>query len=192
MKVNVYDFDKTIYINDSAVDFVKYTLKKRPFLIIGTLIKSIPTCILFLFKIRSLKQLKESLMSFILKINNLKEYVEVYWNEKEKYIKKWYLNQKESADIIVSANFDFIIAPIAKRLGVEFIATKFNTKTAKVEGLQCRKENKIKMFYDKYPNYKMNKTYSDSKTDIPLLEEGIEGYVVKGETIEKYYKGYFN
>lgn len=192
MKVNVYDFDKTIYKNDSCVDFVKYTFVKHPFLLITTFFKVLPTGILFLFKLRNLEQLKNKIMSFVPRINNLEEYINSYWDKKEHLIKKWYLDQKEENDIILSANFDFIIGPICKRLGVHnYICTKFNTETGKIEGLQCRKENKIKMFKEIYPNYIMNKTYSDSKNDIPLLENGIEGYIVKGNIIKKYYKGYF-
>ena len=33
MKVNIYDFDKTIYDGDSGYDFYKYMLRRRPFLV---------------------------------------------------------------------------------------------------------------------------------------------------------------
>lgn len=192
MKVNVYDFDKTIYKNDSCEDFIKYTFLKHPFLIIYTLIKSFPTWILFVLKKKTLEELKNQLMSFVPKINNFEGFVNNFWNKKDHLIKKWYLNQRKEDDVILSANFDFIIEPICKRLGIKnYICTKFNIKTGKIESTQCRKENKIKMFIEKFPNFIMNKTYSDSKNDIPLLENGVEGYVVKGEMINKYFPGYF-
>lgn len=192
MKVNVYDFDKTIYKNDSAVDFTKYTLKKHPLLIIKTLFKSIPCIILYLFHKKDLKTLKENLMSYVIKIDNIENYVEKYWDKKEELIKNWYFKQKKDTDVIISANFLFIIAPICKRLGIKYyLATEFDTKTGKILGKQCRGENKIIMFNENFPNFEIDKTYSDSKTDIPLLEAGKPGYVVKRNEIIEYYKGYF-
>ena len=71
------------------------------------------------------------------------------------------------------------------------IRTKIDLKTANLIGNQCRKEEKVKVLKEKYPNILVGETYSDSKNDIPLLEIGNPGYVVKGEKLEKYYKGYF-
>ena len=51
MKVNIYDFDKTIYDGDSGYDFYKYMLRRRPFLVFPNVLKSIPTGIKILFKV---------------------------------------------------------------------------------------------------------------------------------------------
>lgn len=192
MKINIYDFDKTIYKNDSCVDFIKYTLKKHPFLMSFIIIKSIPSMIMYLFNKKYLKKMKENLLSIITKINDFENYIEKFWDKHEKNINSWYLNQKKETDIIISANFDFIINPICKRMKLQnIISTKIDLKTAKIIGNQCRKEEKVKVLKEKYPNILVGETYSDSKNDIPLLEIGNPGYVVKGEKLEKYYKGYF-
>ena len=60
MKVNIYDFDKTIYDGDSGYDFYKYMLRRRPFLVFPNVLKSIPTGIKILFK-----KDKETIYSFI-------------------------------------------------------------------------------------------------------------------------------
>lgn len=192
MKVNVYDFDKTIFLHDSAVEFVKYTFTKHPFLVSLSLIKAFPYGLLYLVNSNYLKILKEQIMSFVPKINNLDDYLNEFWNEKYHLVNKWYIDIKEEDDVILSANYEFIIKPICEKLGVKhFIATPFDIKSGKITGIQCRKKAKLELFREKYPNFIINKTYSDSKNDIPLLESGNPGYVVKGTKLIEYYKGYF-
>ena len=43
------------------------------------------------------------------------------------------------------------------------------------------------MFYEKYPKGIIDKMYTDSKHDLPLIEEAKEGYLVKGDIVKKYY-----
>lgn len=191
MLVNVYDFDKTIYRHDSGVDFYFFSLKKHPFKVLKSTFKTVPSLILYLFKKRSTLDLKDTILYFINEVD-LKKLVNDFWDTHEKYINNWYKKQKRKDDVIVSANTDFLLKEICKRLGIKnMIATTYDFKKKKHVGLHCKNKNKITMFYEKYPKYKMNKTYSDSKHDIPLLEEGKEAYVVKGEKLIKYYKGYF-
>ncbi len=190
MLVNVYDFDKTIYKHDSGVDFYFFCLKKFPIKVLKTTFKTVPTAILYLFKKRNTLELKDKIIYFINEID-LDVTVKEFWDTHEKYITNWYKKQKRKDDIIVSANTDFLLKEICSRLGVKMIATTYDFKKKKHVGLHCKNKNKITLFYEKYPKYKMNKTYSDSKHDIPLLEEGKEAYVVKGEKLIKYYKGYF-
>lgn len=191
MLVNVYDFDKTIYRHDSGVDFYFFSLKKHPFKVLKSTFKTVPSLILYLFKKRNTLDLKDNILYFINEVD-LKKLVNDFWDTHEKYINNWYKKQKRKDDVIVSANTDFLLKEICKRLGIKnMIATTYDFKKKKHVGLHCKNKNKITMFYEKYPKYKMNKTYSDSKHDIPLLEEGKESYVVKGEKLIKYYKGYF-
>ena len=48
MLVNVYDFDKTIYKRDSGVDFILFSMKKYPFKVLKSILKTIPILIMFL------------------------------------------------------------------------------------------------------------------------------------------------
>ena len=61
MKVNIYDFDKTIYDGDSGYDFYKYMLRRRPFLVFPNILKSIPTGIKILFKKGNTRDIKDKL-----------------------------------------------------------------------------------------------------------------------------------
>ena len=52
--------------------------------------------------------------------------IERYWDKYVNRISAWYLAQKRSDDLIISASPDCIIGPITRRLGVNFIATEYD------------------------------------------------------------------
>ena len=192
MKVNVYDFDDTIYKGDSGVEFYLYMLRKRFFIVSMSMLKAIPVSILYLLKKRETRDIKDKLFSFIKHIPNLDEYVKSFWNKNQHKIKKWYLEQKKDSDVIITANYDFLIKEICNRLNIRnLIATEYDFNSYKIKGIHSRGEGKIKLFEERYPEYKIDKTYSDSKKDIPLLRAGNPGYVVKNDKIIEYKEGYF-
>lgn len=188
-----YDFDNTIFAGDSSVGFYKYCFFKRPLLVFGYLIASIPTLIMYLFKIRTRIEVKDKLFAFIPKLNNILELVEDYWDINEGGIKEWYLNQKDQDDLIISATYDFIIDPICVRLNIKnVISTDYHLKKGKTVSLHCYEKNKIIMFNEKFPKKTIKVAYSDSASDIPLLEYATSGYVVKGNQLIPYKKGIFD
>lgn len=192
MKVNVYDFDDTIYRGDSGVNFFKYMFKKKFFLVSLFILKSLPTCILYLFKRRDTKDIKDKLFGFIKYVPDIDLYVKSFWDREESKIKGWYLKQKKDNDVIITANYDFLIKEICSRLNIiNLIATKYDFKSYKIIGLHSKGENKLILFKERYPDYIIDKTYSDSKKDIPLLRSGHPGYVVKGDELIIYKEGYF-
>ena len=109
MKVNIYDFDKTIYDGDSGYDFYKYMLRRRPFLVFPNVLKSIPTGIKILFKKGTTRDIKDKLFYFLKDVKDLDKYVKDFWDENEHKIKKWYIEQKEENDVIITANYEFLI-----------------------------------------------------------------------------------
>ena len=72
--------------------------------------------------------MQREFFGYLTMVDNFDEEIERYWNKNEKKIAPWYLKQKRPDDLIISASPDCIIGPIAKRLGVNFIATEFNRK----------------------------------------------------------------
>ena len=68
--------------------------------------------------------MQRKFFSYLTLIDDFDEQIERYWNKNEKKIASWYLAQKRPDDLIISASPDCIIAPIAKRLGVNFMATE--------------------------------------------------------------------
>lgn len=191
MLVNVYDFDKTIYRSDSGVDFILFSLKKYPLKVLKSIFKTIPILIMFLFKKKNFMDVKSSIVYYINEID-LDKLLKQFWDTHESYINDFYKEKHDKTDVIISANYEFLLIPICKRLGVQnLIATSYDFNEKKLIGTHSKGKEKIKLFYERYPNFKMNTTYSDAKVDIPLLEEGKNAFVVKKGNLIKYHKGYW-
>ena len=112
MKVNVYDFDDTIYKGDSGVEFFFYMFRKRFFIVFISVIKAIPSGIMFFFNRSDTRKMKDKLFSFIRYVPNIDDYVKSFWDRNESKIKKWYLDNKKDSDVIITANYDFLIKEI--------------------------------------------------------------------------------
>ena len=169
--VNVYDFDGTIYLNNSLKEFSIFCAKKKPIILICLPIQMF---FLLLFKLNITKDLSH----FYLFLRLLKKSV------KEHKLCKWYLDQKRKDDIIVSASPEFLIKEIAKRLGVSCIASDISLETGK-NFRTCRGKEKVTMFYENYPNAIISKSYGNAKSDYYIMEEGQYGYFVKNITTDE-------
>ena len=93
--------------------------------------------------------------------------IERYWDKNEKKISAWYREQKRPDDLIISASPSCIIGPIAKRLGVNFIATEFDREYGVfTNNLMYAKEKSRYIIDHGFPV--IDNFYSDSLSDMPL------------------------
>lgn len=185
MKVNLYDFDNTIYKGDSSTDFFFYSLMRYP-----KMIKYLPRCILaaikYKLKIISKTQMKETFFSFLEIIDDVDKHVLTFWNTHSCYIKEFYLKKDHSKDIIISASPEFLLKPITDELKVlDLIGSKVNKTTGKFTGLNCHGEEKIKRLNKKYKDIEVIRSYSDSTSDIPILKLAKKAYFVKGNKVKR-------
>ena len=188
--MNIYDFDYTIYDGDSCKDIVLYGLKKHPFKTLKSLIKTNSLNKKYKKGLISFDIVKESLLSFIFKINNYEEFVNSFVNTHIHKMKPWYLERKTKNDVIVSASYDLWINKFAHELDIKYaIATKVDSK-GKIIGKNCKREEKVRRIKELIGNKKIISAYSDSKADIPMLELTNNSYVVEGNKIYKYKRGY--
>lgn len=183
--INVYDFDKTIYDGDSTIDFYLYCLNRNK-----TLIFMLPTqlygMLLYILKVKEKEYFKEKFFSFIKKIN-VEEYVVDFWKKNNKKIKNWYLENKQTTDVIISASPEFLLKGLEKELKIgRIIASVVDPKTGKFTSKNCYGKEKVKRFKTEYKNTKIKDFYSDSLSDLPMMELAKNGYIVKGNTIVNY------
>lgn len=188
MKYDLYDFDGTIYDGDSGVDLVLFAIRKKPIVILY-LLKSIKMVVLYLLKLRTKEEVKSKLFSFLQEFPDTDEFVREFWQCHEKKIKQFWKKKKtHRRDIIISASGYFWLKPFADKYNVkDLFATDINPKTGEVSGNNCHGKEKVKLFYDKYPNAEIKKMYTDSINDLPLIEEAKEGFLVKRNKIYSYY-----
>ncbi len=185
--MNGYDFDRTIYDGDCFVDFYFYCLLRRPYIII-MLPYQLILCLLYLCKILSRHNLKQTFHHYLIIVFGTEKMINKFWQKYKRKIKKWYLEQKREDDIIVSASPEFMLRPICDILGVKYlIATPMNIRTGHIKGENCYKDNKVERFKQMFgEDARLESFYSDSKSDIPMLMLADKKYFVFGDIIQEY------
>lgn len=176
--MNTYDFDKTIYINDSSADFYKWCLMRKPGAIIPTLPRTlVKACLYAAGKIKT-KELKEQVFSFLSNLENVDELVEKFWQEKKHGVGQWYLAQKREDDLVISASPEFLLQPIIRELGVSLIATPMDKTSGKILGENCHDVEKVRRFNAEYSGAHTEEFYSDSLTDSPMARIADRAFMV--------------
>lgn len=175
--MNVYDFDKTIYYDDSATDFYLFSLKKDPKLAL-----KLPNLAYNYLKFKKGKitrtELKEVLYQYLPTIDNLDERVKEFWAAHDHKIKQWYLDQKRDDDLIISASPEFLIAPICQQLNLNFMASRLDPKTGRYYGKNCYGEEKVRRYYEVYNENLIDEFYSDHLSDTPLAKMANKAFLV--------------
>ena len=176
--MNVYDFDGTIFPGDCSIGFALWCMKRHPKLWISFfpgMMKS-----LIMHKAGKIPNylLQRRMFSYLTMIDDFEIQIEKYWDKNEKKISAWYLAQKRPDDLIISASPDCIIGPIAKRLGVNYMATEFDREYGIfLNNLMYAKE-KAKYIIDRgFPM--IENFYSDSLADTPLALCAEKAHLVK-------------
>ena len=165
--MNVYDFDGTIFYSDCSIGFALWCMKRHPKLWVTffpSLVKN-----LILYKRGKIPNylMQRRMFSYLTMIDDFEIQIERYWDKYEKKISAWYLAQKKPDDLIISAAPACIIAPIARRLGVNFMATEFDREYGVfVDNLMYAKEKAKYMIDHGFPV--IDNFYSDSLADTPL------------------------
>ena len=176
--MNVYDFDGTIFPTDCSIGFCIWCMNRHPKLWFSFFPKAIKYVIL-----RKKGKIAECLMQrkffgYLTLIDDFEIQIERYWDKNEKRIASWYLTQKKPDDLIISASPSCIIEPIAKRLGVNYIATEFDREYGVFLNNMMYAREKAKYIIDHgFPM--IENFYSDSLADTPLALCAEKAHLVK-------------
>ena len=165
--MNVYDFDGTIFYSDCSIGFAFWCLKRHPklwFTYFPSVIKSF-----FQYKKGKIPNylMQRKMFSYLTMLDDFDVQIEKYWDKYEKRISEWYLAQKRPDDLIISASPSCIIGPIARRLGVNYIATEYDLEYGVfVNNLMYAKEKAKYIIDHGFPV--IDNFYSDSLADTPI------------------------
>lgn len=184
MNMNVYDFDHTIYDGDCTLDFWMYCVKHHPIVLLS-LPQSLWYAICFKLHCCTREQFKEKFYFFLRYLPDVQSDIKLFWDCNCKKIKSFYLNQADPDDLIISASPDFLIDEICKRLAVCSLSSKVNPVTGKLEGPNCRGEEKVNRFREEYPEAHIEKAYFDSESDIAIAKEADEPILVEGHRLKE-------
>ena len=165
--MNVYDFDGTIFYSDCSIGFALWCMKRQPKLWFTFFPGMMKTLVLHKMGKLPNYKLQRKMFSVLTMVDDLDEQIERYWDKYEKRISSWYLAQKKPDDLIISASPECLIGPIAKRLGVNYMATEYDPEFGIfLNNLMYAKEKAKYIFDHGFPM--IDNFYSDSLADTPL------------------------
>ena len=165
--MNVYDFDGTIYPTDCSIDFCFWCMKRHPKLWFTFFPKAVKNLILRKMGKMTEATMQREFFGYLTLVDDFDEQIERYWDKNEKRIASWYLAQKRPDDLIISASPNCVIDPIAKRLGVRYMATDFDREYGVFLNKMKYAKDKARYIIDQgFPM--IENFYSDSLADTPL------------------------
>lgn len=185
--MNVYDFDGTIYDGDSTVDFYLYCLRKKPSILL-CLPKQTYGFLAYKIGRKTKTEFKEYFYSFVQCFTDLDRHVEMFWEQNQKKIKKWYLETQREDDVIISASPSFLLETAMKKLGIHYlICSIVNGKNGKYTGENCYGEEKVRRFYQMFSEQAViDEFYSDGLSDAPVAKLAKKSYLVKGSELKEW------
>lgn len=188
--MNIYDFDNTIYNGDTNKDIILYSLRKHPFKVINALLKANKLNKEYKKGLIPFERVKETMLSFLFKIKDTDKYIEGFVDSHIKNIKPWYLSKKDDKDIIISASYELWIVPFCKKLGIKYVIGTKTNNDGTIKGKNCKGKEKLIRLAEVIPNAVIINSYSDSESDLPILEVAQNAFVVEGNNLMPYKKGY--
>jgi putative flippase GtrA/phosphoserine phosphatase len=176
--VDVYDFDHTIYDGDASRDFLVFCLRTQR----GAwreLPGQVLAAALFVLGVISRDRYKERAFAVLKRLPNPEAVVHQFWQRHRGKLAAWYLAQRRTGDIIVSASPAFLLAPFAAELDATLIGTRMDSTSGSIVGLNCRGEEKVRRLAVGAPGVSIDRVYSDSLSDLPILKLGRRPYIVR-------------
>lgn len=165
--MNVYDFDETIFYPNSVASFAFWCMKRHPRLWITYFPKAAVGVLLCMKGLIPKHKMIRLAFSYLCEIKDFDRQIKEFWDCHEKDISAWYRAQRRPNDLIISASPACIIGPIAKRLGVQYVATEFDRETGVfVDNLMYAKGKAQYIIDNDFPV--IENFYSDSLSDTPL------------------------
>lgn len=180
--MNVFDFDKTIYYSDSTKDFIFWCFRRHPMTLLHVPIIGYYAAKFYLFHIGTKTQFKEKMYGFLKHIDGESD-VEEFWKEKIGGIKPFYREIHRDSDVIISASPEFLLKPLEEKLKITVIASSVDIKSGRYSGVNCHYDEKLRRFYEAYPNGRIDSFYSDSYSDEPLAKIADRAFIVDGDRI---------
>lgn len=186
--MNVFDFDGTLYAGDSSADFIIYAVKKQPALIFF-FVSRLPS--LFAYKTGRIDktELKSRIFAFLNYIKDKKTLISSFWNSHANKFYNWYKEVHKDDDAVISASPEFLLKPACEKLGIKtLIASRVNMDNGEFTGENCRGENKVKRFYEVFPDGVIENFYTDSYADLPLMKTARNSFLVKRGKVSRIEK----
>ena len=181
-RMDVYDFDGTLYQGDSTADFFLHCLRAYP-RIAATLPRTgVAAAGCFLFHAIDKTRFKAALYRFIPRVPSVSYEVRRFWSLNE--CKLVGPCAPHEGDLVVSAGPEFLLRDVCAKRGLQLIASKVDPCTGHVLSPNCSDAEKIARLYERFPDVRIEHFYSDSLNDAPLAGLADKAFFVKKGVIE--------
>lgn len=177
---NLYDFDGVIYRGNCSFDFFIYCLTYYP-----NIFKYVPRYVVDYILIKNrlidIDNKSYDFCRFLLDVKDLDDLILSFWNHNITKINKWYKEQMQSNDLIITGSPDFLMNPICEYFNIESLSSVVDKNTGIVTTF-CFRENKATVLEKKYPNQIFNSFYTDNICEDKFLFDSANTvYCVKGK-----------
>ncbi len=181
--MNVYDFDNTLLRGDSTARFFAYCLRHCPRMWADVPAQAV-NGLLFVLRRRPKQAFKQRMLHFLALIGDVDGVVDAFWKVNLSRIKAWYPPQHRDDDVVISASPEFLIRPACEKLGIRcVIGSPVDKRSGIFLGRNCHGEEKVSRFRARFPGEKIDRFYSDSRSDAPLAALADQAWLVKGERL---------
>lgn len=186
--MRVFDFDNTIYDGESGMDLFLHFLRKDT----KGVLKYAPKFLKGFLKYKNGTITIDEVINkygFFLKeycdnfAEDMEKEFEIFWDLHERKIKQFYLDMQHDEDIIVSACPESLLKIMCDRLGIKhYICSQIDFSTGDIHQV-CYKDKKVELFKEMYGDTIIDEFYTDSKSDLPMIDLSRDAYMVKGEDV---------
>lgn len=182
MRLDVYDFDHTLYDGDTIVDFWLFSIRRHP-----ALLRYLPRQLWALIRkglqLTDTRGAKDGFQCYFEGIE-LSSEARAFWRSERarKKLYDWHRSRPDDLPrVIASASARLVLEPIAEYLKADaIIATEVEPSTGKLLGPNCRGARKIEVMTERFPGFSIRAMYTDDvKADGPLLALAEEKYVAR-------------
>ena len=189
MRIDVYDFDGTIYDGDSTVDFILFCLRRHPGVALSMPVIALAGIRLAAKQI-GLTEFKSALFGEMVKRFSLTEEAKRFWQDEKTKAKlgAWFYERPRDLPIVIaSASPEFELRYAADILGVKnLIGTRCDDVTGQLIGKNCKGAEKISRIREAMGEYTVRAMYTDdTKADGPLLAIAEERYKITHGKLER-------
>lgn len=181
--MNVYDWDNTIYRQDSTANFILWLYVHRPLTLLS-LPRTVICGIAYGLRLMPKLKFKENLYHMFVFVKDIDQATDEFVVSHMNHVKNFYIKNQKEDDVVISASPEFTIQRFCKKLGIQHVmASVVDPKTGKYTGINCHGEEKVRRLKELYPDVQIDEFYSDSLTDAPLAKLAKKAYLVKGDQI---------
>lgn len=180
--MNVYDFDHTLYPGDASLAFWRWCLRRHPRMLLRLPAQGLALG-LWLTGLWGRTRFKEAFFAFLRDLPDPLTEVCAFWAADATGMASWYLTSRREDDCIVSASPTFLVQTcpwLPQECTV--IATEMAPCTGRITGKNCRGEEKVRRFRERFPTASIDRFCSDSLSDAPLAALATRPFLVsKGQ-----------